>query len=64
VAASAVTQNRNPSGANGEDVQRALKQSGRQMDVTLGELLRLIELVLICQIPAWTLLLGYFLSKR
>jgi hypothetical protein len=36
----------------------------KQMDLTLQELLRLIELILVCQIPGWTLLLGYFLAKR
>ncbi len=35
-----------------------------QMDLTLEELLRLIELIFVCQIPGWTLLLGYFLAKR
>jgi hypothetical protein len=35
-----------------------------QMDLTLEELLRLIALILVCQIPGWTLLLGYFLAKR
>lgn len=35
-----------------------------QMDLTLQELLRLIALIVVCQIPGWTLLLGYFLAKR
>ena len=35
-----------------------------QMELTLEQVLRLIELVFICQIPGWTLLLGYFLAKR
>ncbi len=35
-----------------------------QMDLTLEELLRLIALIFVCQIPGWTLLLGYFLAKR
>jgi hypothetical protein len=34
------------------------------MDLTLHEVLRLIEPIFICQIPGWTLLLGYFLAKR
>jgi len=34
------------------------------MDLTLEQVLRLIELIFICQIPGWTLLLGYFLAKR
>ena len=35
-----------------------------QMHLAPEELLRLIELVVICQIPGWTFLLGYFLAKR
>ena len=35
-----------------------------QMDLTLEQIVRLIELIIICQIPGWTLLLGYFLAKR
>ena len=35
-----------------------------QMDLTLEQFIRLIELIFICQIPGWTLLLGYFLAKR
>jgi hypothetical protein len=35
-----------------------------QMDLTLEQFLRLLELIFVCQIPGWTLLLGYFLAKR
>jgi len=34
------------------------------MDLTIEELLRLIGLILVCQSPAWALLLGYLLAKR
>jgi hypothetical protein len=35
-----------------------------KMDLAPEELLRLIELILVCQIPGWTFLLGYILAKR
>ena len=37
---------------------------GEQMDLNLEALLRLIELILVCQLPAWTFVLGYILAKH
>jgi hypothetical protein len=45
---------------HGPEIQRQFNQ----MDLAPEELLRLIELIFICQIPGWTFLLGYFLAKR
>ena len=44
----------------GPEIQRQFNQ----MDLAPEELLRLIELIFICQIPGWTFLLGYILAKR
>jgi len=48
----------------GPEMSAGIQPKCNQMDLTLEQLLRLVELILIYPIPGWTLLLGYFLAKR
>jgi len=48
----------------GPEMSAGIQPKCNQMDLAPEELLRLIELVFVCQIPGWTFLLGYILAKR
>ena len=48
----------------GAEMLAGIQPKCNQMDLAPEELLRLIELILVCQIPGWTFLLGYILAKR
>jgi hypothetical protein len=48
----------------GPEMSAGIQPKCNQMDLAPEELLRLVELIFVCQIPGWTFLLGYILAKR